>query len=329
MRYTIVEAILFVVAALPVSILTADDAIFEGDGHPQLVLEKGAGEGPAWDAKLGLLTSGDGGIWRLDRDGKQSIYRRDAGTNGLLFDHQGRLVACEPVRRRVTRTSSDGQVEVLAETLGGMRFNQPNDLTEDSHGRIYFSDPQYGDRSQMEMLDEAGRKVEGVYRIDPDGRVTRVITHEVNRPNGVIVTPDDKFLYVADNNNNEVGGARKLWRFDLRGDGGVALDSQQLIHDWGPSRGPDGMKLDRAGRLYVAGGLNEDRAPVETNEHRGGIYVFSPAGKLLTFVHIPRDEVTNCAFGGDDLRTLYITAGGTLWTLRTKTPGQVRWPQTK
>ena len=97
------------------------------------------------------------------------------------------------------------------------------------HGRSitivgFSSDPQYGDRSRMEIEDGSGRKIEGVYRIDTDGRVTRIITHEVDRPNGLVVTPDDKYLYVADNNNNSVGGARKLWRFDLKPNGTVVVE---------------------------------------------------------------------------------------------------------
>ena len=168
--------------------------------------------------------------------------------------------------------------------------------------------------------------MKGVYRIDPDGRVTRVITHEVDRPNGLLVTPDGRFLYVADNNNNQPGGARKLWRFDLQPDGSVDFKSQRLVFDWGSSRGPDGMVLDQRGRLYVAGGLNKPNPPSETTDHKGGVYVFSPQGMLLKFVPIPRDEVTNCTFGGEDLRTLYITAGGTLWSIRTTAAGRLPWP---
>ncbi len=305
-------------------LVAADEIV--ADGEPQLVIEKGAGEGPAWDPQLGLLFSGDGNIMRRDRDGKLGVHRKGAGTNGLLFDHQGRLLACEPVRRRVTRTDADGNIEVLAQRYAGKRFNQPNDITVDSRGRIYFSDPKYGPRTDMELVDDQGRHVEGVYRIDLDGKVTRIITHEVDRPNGLVVTPDDRYLYVADNNNNEADAARKLWRFDLKSDGAVDLASQKLVHDWGNARGPDGMVLDRQGRLYVAGGLNKDRAPIETNASKGGVYVFSPAGKLIEFLHIPRDEVTNCTFGGDDLKTLFVTAGGTLWSIRAATAGQLPWP---
>jgi gluconolactonase len=316
-----------VLSLLTSPLLRAQDALLEENAKPVLLQENGAGEGPAWHPDLGLLTSGGGHIYRRDRDGKVSVYRENAGSNGLMFDRQGRLVICEPVRRRVSRIEADGNLTVLAERYEGKRFNQPNDLTIDSQGRLYFSDPRYGDRNSMELVDAEGRKIEGVYRIDTDGRVTRIITHEVDRPNGLVVTHDDKYLFVADNNNNTVGGARKLWRFDLRSDGTVDFATQKLIHDWRSTRGPDGMKLDAQGRLFVAAGLNRAHPPSETQDQpTAGVYVFSPAGSLLQFIPIPRDEVTNCAFGGDDLRTLFITAGGSLWSVRVQTAGRPAWP---
>ena len=306
----------------------AADPVFVPESKPELLQEHGAGEGPAWHPALGLLTSGDGNINLRDKDGKTSVHRKNAGSNGLMFDRQGRLVICEAGHRRVTRIEPDGVVTVLADKYEGRRLNQPNDLTIDSKNRIYFSDPRYGDRADMEIVDAQGRKVEGVYRIDPDGTVTRIIAHEVDRPNGLVVTRDDRFLFVADNNNDSIGGARKLWRFDLKADGSVDPASQKLIHDWKTTRGPDGMKLDSAGRLYVAAGLNKPNLPWETADPpTAGIYVFSPEGQLLEFARIPRDETTNCAFGGEDLKTLFVTAGGSLWSLRTTTPGNPVWPR--
>jgi gluconolactonase len=285
------------------------------------------GEGPAWDPNLGVLTSGNGHIYQLDRQGKSRIYRKDAGTNGLLFDAQGRLLACEPVERRVTRTAPDGTISVLTDRYEGKRYNQPNDITVDSKGRIYFSDPRYGNPKGMEMFDAKGKNIEGVYRIDPDGKVKRVISGEVERPNGVLVSADDRFLYVADNNNDTAGGARKLWRFNLNKDGSVDAASRKLLYDWGTGRGPDGLKQDQQGRLYVAGGLNKPNPPFEpATDVKGGIYVLSAEGKLLTFLPVPTDEVTNCAFGGDDLKTLYITGGGTVYSMPVLTPGRVVWP---
>lgn len=308
--------------------LRAAEPTLAPGAKPVMLQETGAGEGPAWHPELGLLTSGEGNINRRDRDGKMSIYREQAGSNGLMFDREGRLIICEPVLRRVTRLDKNGVLTVLADRFEGKRFNQPNDVTLDSRGRIYFSDPRYGDRSGMELLDKQGRTVEGVYRIDLDGRVTRIIEHEADRPNGLVVTHDDKFLFVADNNNDTAGGARKLWRFDLKADGSVDHASRKLIHDWGTTRGPDGMKLDALGRLFVAGGLNKPNPPFETaDKPTAGVYVFSPEGQLLELIPIPRDETTNCAFGGDDLKTLFVTSGGTLWSIRLTTPGRPVFPK--
>lgn len=323
-------SLVFAAAALPVPVLRAADApIFEPDAKLKVVAEKGAGgEGPAWDPKLGILSSGNGHVMRVAPDGTASVYRENAGTNGLLFDRQGRLLACEPKERRVTRTDRDGTVTVLTAKFDGKRYNTPNDLTLDSKNRLYFSDPRYGPRDGMEITDSTGKKtVEGVYRVDPDGTVARVIGREVERANGVLVSTDDKYLFVADN-NNDAGGARKLWRFDLAADGTVDLAGKKLLYDWGKGRGPDGLKQDAKGRLYVAAGLNKPNPPAEPDpDVKGGVYVLDPdTGKLLAFLAVPTDEVTNCAFGGDDLKTLYVTGGGTLYSVRTTTPGRVVWP---
>lgn len=287
----------------------------------------GAGEGPVWHPNGYLLFTGGGRITKRDSTGNVSVFREDSGgANGLLFDAQGRLVVCESARRRVTRTEADGSLTVLAESFQGHRFNTPNDLTIDAKGRIYFTDPRYGPRDDMEMRDEHGRLVEGVYRIDAPGQITRITAHEVNRPNGILVSPGDRYLYVADNNNNTVGGARKLWRFDLRPDGMINRSSRKLIFDWKNARGPDGFKMDQRGRLFVAAGRNLAAPPYETADKlRGGIYIISPAGRLLEFVPIPHDEVTNCAFGGVDLKTLFITAGGHLWSVRADVSGHVKF----
>jgi sugar lactone lactonase YvrE/dienelactone hydrolase/pimeloyl-ACP methyl ester carboxylesterase len=306
-----------------------DEPIFEPGAKLTKLSEDGAGgEGPAWDPKLGVLTSGSKGIHQLLPDGTKKIFREKAGTNGLLFDREGRLVCCEPVSRSVSRIDRDGKRTVLTDAFGGKKYNQPNDLTIDSKNRIYFSDPRYGGREDMQQRDADGKTIEGVYRIDTDGKVSRVIGREVERANGVLVSADDKYLFVADNNNSELGGARKLWRFNLNADGTVDPKSQKLLHDWGKGRGPDGIKQDSKGRLYVAGGLNKPNPPAEpATDVKGGIYVIDPeSGKLLAFIGVPTDEVTNCAFGGDDLKTLYITGGGTLYSIRTTTPGRVIWP---
>lgn len=295
-------------------------------------------EGPAWHSSGNVYFSdiANNRIMRRDANGELHIYRTPSGrTNGLLFDHHGRLLACEgggpTSNRRITRTELNGTITVLADNFDGKRLNSPNDLAVDSKGRIYFTDPRYGDRSSIEQFDKDGNAIEGVYRIDADGTVHRVITHEVDRPNGILVSAGDKYLFVADNVNDGprgLGGNRKLWRFDLRADGSVDAASRKLLFDWGSDRGPDGMAQDQQGRLYVAAGFNHPNPPVETAEkYKAGIYVISGDGELLQFIPVPADMITNCTFGDDDLKTLYITAGHKLWSIRVKTPGLLVWPK--
>ncbi len=293
-------------------------------------------EGPVWHPTGNVYFSdiANNRIMRRDRTGEIHVFRTPSGrTNGNLFDLQGRLMCCEGgglgSRRRVTRTEKDGTITVLADKHEGGSFNSPNDLTIDSQGRVYFTDPRYGDRSDMQQRDADGAGIEGVYRIDAPGKVTRIISHEVDRPNGIVVSPDDKYLYVADNVNDGphgLGGNRKLWRFDLQADGSVDAKSRKLIFDWGTDRGPDGLAIDRAGRIYAAAGFNFPKPPVETaKKYKAGVYVISPGGKLERFIAVPADMITNCAFGDDDLKTLYITAGHKLWSIRVETAGYVTW----
>jgi gluconolactonase len=314
------------------------------DAEPHDHGKIGAGEGPAW--KDGSLYFTDGShINRLDTaTGRTTVFRRKCGApNGLFFDKSGKLIACETTNRRLvshegettslmgpygctflTQLDKNPKLVVLADRYEGHRFNSPNDVTMDSKGRFYFTDPRYGPRDTMEIRDAKGRLVEGVYRVDEPGKVTLILgPDQVERPNGILVSPDDRYLYVADNNNNTVGGARKLWRFNLLEDGTIWRGSRKLIFDWKASRGPDGLKMDKAGRLYVAAGVNKAN-PNETDEFKAGCYILSPSGKLLAFVPTAPDEATNCAFGGSDHKTLYMTSGNHLWSVRVNTPGFIR-----
>ena len=240
-------------------------------------------EGPAADADGTVYFSDiiNSRIMKLAPDGQLSVFRADSGrANGNLFDHQGRLLTCEGAemgpggRRRVVRTDlRTGEVTVLAERFEGKRFNSPNDLAVDSRGRIYFTDPRYGDRSDLEL------DVEAVYRIDPDGSVTRLLAQpEIQRPNGIAITADDKHLYLVDS-NSEAGGNRKIWAFDLRDDGSLA--KQRVVYDFAPGRGADGMRVDVEGNLWIAAGINNPRRAGETGDYPAGVYVVTPAGKCL------------------------------------------------
>src|SRR5262245_29557075 len=130
-------AVLLCGSILAVSARAEDESIFEAGAKLKVEAGNGAGgEGPAWDPNLGVLSSGNGHIYQLDRDGKSHIWRKDAGTNGLLFDARGRLLACEPAQRRMIRIEADGKVTVLTDRYEGKRYNDTNDLTVDSQGRI-------------------------------------------------------------------------------------------------------------------------------------------------------------------------------------------------
>jgi gluconolactonase len=155
--------------------------------------------------------------------------------------------------------------------------------------------------------------------------VTRIIEQPaIDRPNGLAVTQDSKRLYVIDSCPT-VGGNRKVWAFDLDAAGNPS--NQQLVYDFAPGRGGDGMRLDMAGNLYVAAGVLAARGSYETADVSPGIYVISPAGKLLGRIPVYEDVLTNLAFGGPDGRTIYITAGKTLIKTRGDVPGQVAYPQ--
>lgn len=266
----------------------------------------GAGEGPSW--KDGFLYFTDGKhINRMNSKGQTSVFRHNA-SNGLLFDREGCLVACESGLRRVTRTGKDGRIIVLADRFEGKRFNTPNDLCMDSKGRIYFTDPRYGPRESMEL------GFEGVYRINSVGNVTRIFCEGAERPNGIFISPDDQYLYIADNNNNTHGGSRKLLRYELDENGDVKPGSRKVIFDWKNGRGPDGMKMDAARRIYVAAGTNKV-TEWETNHFKAGCYILSSGGHLIDFIATAPDEACNCAFGGADQRTLFITSGNHLWSV--------------
>jgi gluconolactonase len=286
-------------------------------------------EGPAVDASGNVFFSDIAGnrILKLDPQGAITTFRADSGrTNGNCFDAQGRLISCEGGeqgmgRRRMVRTDmKTGKITVLTERYDGKRYNSPNDCCVDAKGRIWFTDPRYGpDRSDLEM------NVEAVYCIDETGKVTRKLTQkEINRPNDIVVSPDDKILYVIDS-HPKVGGTRKIWAFDLAADG--SLSTQRVVYDFGKGRGGDGMRVDMEGNLWVAAGINRPRGnPGESLDVPAGVYVIAPGGRLLGRIPIPEDLITNLAFGGPERKTLYVTAGKTVYRFPVKVSGYAVYP---
>jgi len=242
------------------------------------------------------------------------VFRENTNkANGLLFDPQGRLLACEGAAGRVTRMDVEsGEIEVLADSYDGLPLDPPNDLCLDSQGRIYFSSwPATNVPSRGNVI--------AVYRIDPNGTLNRLLAWpEVHMPNGIVLSPDERTLYLVES-HREAGHHRDIRAFDLAPDG--TLGNQRLFVDFYPGRSGDGMCVDEQGNLYVAAGLHALREGSETLATRPGIHVFSPQGELLAYRQTPMDSVTNCTFGGDDLQTLYATAGRYLLAGRSAIPG--------
>jgi len=252
-------------------------------------------------------------IWN-PKAGELSTFRENSGeANGLLFDHSGRLLACEGKSGRVTRTNlKSGEITVLVDQFNKQPLGAPNDLTIDSKGRIYFT-------SRLPNDDPKKNNVNSVYRIDPDGKVARVL-HEpdIHMPNGVEISPDGRTLYLIESDGRE-NRNRCLFAYDLKEEG--AVTNTRRIIDFYPGRGGDGLCVDVDGNLYVAAGLHKTRGTHETLDTKPGIHVISPQGKLLAFLGTPTDTLTNCTFGGNDRRTLLITCGDRLLSVRTKRPG--------
>ena len=262
-------------------------------------------------------------IMKLPPGGPVTTFRHPSNrANGLIFDAEWRLIACEGSNEtidnpRVTRTNMEtGEIEVLADRYQGKRINQPNDVTFDSQGRLYFTDRPRDNPAPDQT------NVDAVYRIDLDGTIAQILVEpEIEKPNGLVISPDDKTFYLIEAEGKE-GGARMIRAYDLQPDGSVT--NMRVFHDFYPGRSGDGMTIDSEGNLYVAAGLHRRRNSSETLDTKCGVHVFSPDGKRKQFIPIPEDTITNCAFGGPDLKTLYVTAGKTLFKFRTAIKGTRR-----
>jgi gluconolactonase len=284
----------------------------------EIIDEKVFTEGPAWAGKGRLLFTNVPAAKILAWDtGRQSLstYRENSNlANGLYFDRAGRLLACEGGAGRVTRTEmNSGQRTVLADKYNDFPFAAPNDLCQDRMGRIYFT-------SRPGVEDPSTGNVNAVYRIDPGGKVTQLLKWpHIQMPNGIVISPDDKTLYLIEA-HPDADHHRDIRAYDLNQDG--SLSNERILVDFYPGRSGDGMCIDAEGNLYVAAGLHTTRDTSETLDTRPGIHVISPAGELLAYQETPVDTITNCTFGDDDLRTLYVTCGKYLVSMRTRIPGK-------
>lgn len=258
-------------------------------------------EGPVWHDAALLFTDIPGNrIMRWQEGVAGRVFREPSrNANGLAFDSQNRLVACEHGARRVSRTEPEGTLTTLAERYEGKRLNSPNDLAFFTDGSIYFTDPPYGlpDEREGKELD-----FNGVYRITPQGKLT-LLVRDFERPNGIIFSPDRRTLYVADTTREHVRA------FDVRADGTLTNDrifARTYVSTLASAGGPDGMKTDVRGNLYVTSA--------------GGVWVFDGAGKTLGVIATP-EVPANCGFGERDQKTLYITARRSVYRIRLTVAG--------
>ncbi len=270
-----------------------------------------------------------GKIMRFDpKTKKTDVFVEDSGkSNGLKFDAKGNLIACEGSDdggRCVSRYDvKTGKRVTLTDKYRGKRYNAPNDLSIDTKGRIYFTDPRY--------LGDEPRELEyrAVYRIDTDGNVVEV-THDCEKPNGICLSPDGKILYVADHNNGTdkidpkgpkpKKGAMKLYAFP-RGDDGLVKGERKTVIDFGDENGIDGMCADVKGNLYMA----------VRSLKRPGVWVADPSGKELAYIPTapsqaeakePAGIPANVCFGlGNDSKTLYVTVDKSLYRIALKIDG--------
>jgi len=256
----------------------------------------------------GPATAANGDVYFTDQPNNR-IYRWDAKTNqvvlfmepagranGLWFDGQGRLLAAADEKFELWRIGSDRQVEVLADSYDGKKFNGPNDIWVHPNGTIYFTDPYYQrpwwDRTEMEQ------EAQQVYRIGAGQNEVVLAAGGLVQPNGIIGTIDGLTLYVADI------GDKKTYRFAIGADGSLS-ERKQLI-----DMGSDGMTLDAHGNLYLTG---------------NGVHIFSPEGTSLAHIEVPENWTANVTFGGTDGKTLFITAMDSVYTLQMNVRGM--WTQ--
>ena len=255
-------------------------------------------EGPVWHPDGYLLFSDipANTIYRYTPGGNPEPYLTPSGnSNGLTFDSQGRLLACEHGGRRVSRMGADGDMATLADSFDGKRLNSPNDIVVHSSGAIFFTDPPYG------IDPEPGEQgFNGVYRLDTDGTVT-LLNRDMNRPNGLALSLDESILYVDDTLNRHVLAYPLSTSLDA-GEPSVILDMNSEARG-----GPDGMKLDSEGNLYVTG--------------PGGLWVATPEGAHLGTIEFPQLPANLC-FGGPDYKTILVTARTGLYSIGVNVAGR-------
>jgi gluconolactonase len=266
-------------------------------------IEKVAGdfgftEGPVWDARGFLYVSDEvqNRIFRVFPDGRKQEVLSIGDPDGSTFDGKHRLISTADVLRAIIVVQTDGRYQVLADKYNGQKFNSPNDVTLGPDGAIYFTDPTL----DLPKGEKQETLFQGVYRLGSDGSV-RLLVKDLEQPNGLAFSPDGKRLYVDDT------ARRQIYVYDVAADGHVG-SGRLFGKEEGAGGGPDGMRVDLRGNLFVTGPL--------------GIWVWDPDGNHIGTIVVP-EKAANMTWGDADNQTLYITASSSIYRLRTKTRGFV------
>ena len=252
-------------------------------------------EGPAVDKNGNIFFTDQPNdkIWKYDTDGNLTIFMDKAGrSNGMLFDKKGRLISCADEKDQLWAIDPDGKVEILLTNFGGHLFNGPNDLWIEKKGGIYFTDPYY-QRDYWERKKPALNN-QSVYYLPKGAKAAVIVDSTLVKPNGIVGTPDGKWLYVADIGDN------KTYKYQINKDG--SLTDRQLF----VPQGSDGMALDEQGNIYLTG---------------KGITIYDAAGMKIGSIAVPSGWTANLCFGGKERKTLFITASTAVYTLQMQVKG--------
>lgn len=277
-------------------------------------------EGPVWfgDGRYLLVSDiPNNRIMKYDEANETwSVFRENANyTNGHTRDKQGRLVSCEHLTRRVTRTEYDGSITVLADNFNGKKLNSPNDIICKSDGSLWFTDPPFGIGGEWEGEKATPELPHSVYRISPEGKLD-LVTDELKGPNGLAFSPDEKKFYVVE---GRATPHRIIWSYDVAEDG-VKLSNKTALVTANDNGGLDGIKVDIDGNIWCGWGSNG--AAGAKPEDLDGVKVFNPEGKAIGFIKLP-ERCPNLVFGGAKKNRLYMASSHSVYALYIETRGAV------
>ncbi|MFM7346214.1 MAG: SMP-30/gluconolactonase/LRE family protein [Tagaea sp.] len=266
-------------------------------------------EGPVWFGDGRYLLWSDipnDRILRWDEtSGTVSEFRKPSNNaNGNTRDRQGRLVTCEHLARRVTRTEYDGSITVLIDRFQGKRLNSPNDVVVKSDGSIWFSDPAFGILHDYEGARAESELPMAFYRLDPASGKAAIVADGIEGPNGLCFSPDETKLYVVESASRP----RRTWVFDVDGE---KLANKRTFVDCGPSGTPDGWRVDERGNVWAGWGMEPGL---------NGVRVFAPDGTPILHIDLP-ERCANLCFGGKAKNRLFMAASQSLHSVFTNTRG--------